>query len=209
MKISVFGATGRTGRMVVEQALSQGIEVVGLVRDVGKMTMDDPKLQIVQGDVLDETAVERTVDEADGVVVALGPKPGGEDNVMAVGTGYVISAMRKHGVRRLVVQSSYAMSGSEAGVKFLEGMEEETMKMLKPAIDDKMNQERMVRESGLEWTIVRPLTLTDGPRLGKYRVGEDMEIAKTDTISRADVADLMLKLVGGSEWVGKTVTVTG
>ncbi len=209
MKIAVFGATGKTGIQVVQQALDQGLEVKAFVRDPQKMTIKNDKLSLVQGDVVKPEAVEAGVEGVDAVVVTLGPKPDA-GNVMAEGTANIISSMKKHNVKRLIVQSSYPMSGSPEGMEFLrnQGMtDEQIASMLQPAIDDKVKQETETRESGLDYLIIRPLILTDGEKTGMYRVGEKLDVKPGDTISRADVADFMLKSLTSDEWSGKTVVL--
>lgn len=206
MKIIIFGASGKTGMEIVKQALAQGLEVCAFVRDLSKMTIKDPKLQVVKGDILDFDSVDRTVSEADAVLLALGSdKP-----ILAKGTENIISAMERHGVKRLIVESSYPMSGSPEGMQFLKGagMTEDQIAMVKPAIDDKIKQESEVAASGLDWIIVRPLILSDGEKTGNYRVDEKLDIKQTDTISRADVADFMLKSLTNDRWLGKTVELS-
>lgn len=210
MKIAVFGSTGKTGIQVVQQALEQGIEVKAFVRDPRKMKIGNEKLSLIQGDVVDAKTVDECVEGVDAVIVALGPKSDGTGNVMAEGTDNIIGAMKKHGIRRVIVESSFPMSGSPEGMAFLKklGMTEEQMAMAKPATDDKIRQEGKVRESGLQWVIVRPLMLTEGAKTSHYRVGEKLDVKPEDHISRSDVADFMLRSLNDDEWLYKTVTIT-
>ena len=101
------------------------------------------------------------------------------------------------------------MSGSREGVAFLKamGMGDEQIAMVQPVLDDKAKQEDAIRNSGLEYTIARPLMLNNEPKTGKYRVGENLVIKVGDAISRADVADFMLKDLTENKFVGKTVTL--
>lgn len=206
MKIAIFGATGKTGMRVVKQGLEQGLEVKAFVRDPGKMTITDPKLTVVTGDILDPQTVDGGVSGADAVVLALGSN----QPVLAQGTKNIIEAMKKHGVKRLIVESSYPMSGSSEGMEFLKGlgMTDEQIEVAKPAIDDKIGQEKEVRESGLDWIIVRPLVLTDGEKTDQYRVGEKLDVKPGNTISRADVADFILKQLISDDWLNKTVVIS-
>ena len=210
MKITIFGASGATGKNVVEQALAQGNEVTAFVRNPKKMEIKDDKLTVTQGDVTKAQEVENAVAAVDGVVVALGASPDMQaDIVMEEATRNIIDAMRKHGVKRIIIQSSYPMSGSPEGVAFLKemGMGDEQIAMVQPVLDDKAKQEDAIRDSGLEYTIVRPLMLNDEPKTGKYRVGENLVIKVGDAISRADVADFMLKDLTENKFIGKTVTL--
>ena len=210
MKITIFGASGATGKNVVEQALAQGNEVTAFVRNPKKMDIKNDKLTVTQGDVTKAQDVENAVAVADGVVVALGASPDMQaDIVMEEGTRNIMDAMKKHGVKRIIVQSSYPMSGSAEGVAFLKqmGMGDEQIAMVQPVLDDKAKQEDAIRDSGLAYTIVRPLMLNDEPKTGKYRVGENLVVKVGDAISRADVADFMLKDLTENKFIGKTVTL--
>lgn len=210
MKITIFGATGATGKNVVEQALAQGKEVNVFVRNPKKMNIKNDKLIVTQGDVTNAQAVEKAVVAVDGVIVTLGASPDMQaDIVMEEATRNIINAMKKHGVKRIIIQSSYPMSGSKEGVAFLKemGMGDEQIAMIQPILDDKAKQEDAVRDSRLEYTIVRPLILNDESKTGKYRVGENLEIKVGDAISRADVADFMLKDLTENKFIGKTVTL--
>ena len=211
MKITVFGATGATGKKVVEQALELGYEVNAFVRNPEKMDIINEKLTLITGDVTNSENVDQAVEGSDGVVVALGASPDMQaDVVMEKGTQNIMNAMKKHNVKRIIVQSSYAMSGSSEGIEFMKkmGMGEEQIAMMKPVLDDKSKQGDAVVSSGLEYTIVRPLMLNDEGKTGKYRVGENLDVKVGDAISRADVADFMLKSLVNDESLNKTVAVS-
>ncbi len=211
MKITVFGATGATGKKVVEQALELGYEVKAFVRNPEKMDITNEKLTLVKGDVTNLENVDQAVEGSDGVIVALGASPDMQaDIVMEKGTKNIMNAMKKHNVKRVIVQSSYAMSGSPEGIEFMKkmGMGEEQIAMVKPVLDDKTKQEEAIQTSGLEYTIVRPLMLNDESKTGKYRVGENLDVKVGDAISRADVADFMLKDLTENKFTGKTVTLS-
>ena len=210
MKIIVFGATGKTGIKVVEQGLEQGLEIKAFVRTPGKMIISHSALSISQGDVTNAVAVEDAIKGMDAVIVALGASPDMQsDLVMTEGTTNIINAMKKHAVKRLIVQTSYGMSGSPEGIAFLKqvGMGEEQIAMIKPLLNDKAKQETSVRESGLDFLIVQPMMLTDTEKTGKYRVAEKLEVKPGDVISRADVADFMLKSLTQNELLGKTIVM--
>lgn len=210
MKILIFGATGKTGMEVVKQALKQGDEVRAFVRNPQKMTMKDTGLSVSQGDVTDSAAVMQAVEGVGSIVVALGASADMQaDIVMAEGTTNIIAAMKQHGVKRVVIQSSYPMSGYEDGMAFLKqvGMGDEQISMMQPVLDDKKKQIELTRNSGLEFVVVKPMMLTDEAGTGKYRVAENLEVKPGDKIPRADVADFMLKALINSQFVGKVVTI--
>lgn len=211
MKIIVFGASGKTGIEVVKQALEKGHEVVAFVRNPHKITIVDSRLTIVKGDVTDRNAVMEAVKGVDGVIVALGASADMQsDVVLATGTTNIITAMKQYSVKRIIIQSSYPMSGYEDGIAFLKQVEmgEEQIGMMKPVLDDKRKQIEVVLQSGLEYVVVKPMMLTDEVKTEKYRVAENLEVKPGDKISRADVADFMLKALTNTEFDRKIVTIT-
>lgn len=208
MKLAIFGATGKTGMELVKQALDGGHQVTAFVRNPAKMTITNPNLTLVQGDALDATAVEKAIVGTDAVLVALGRTADTKDAVMTKGTQHIVDAMKKSGVKRLVVESSYPMSGAPESMAFLKQMmSDEQLAPMQPMIDDKKGQEDVTRTSSVNWTLIRPLMLTDGPKTEKYRLGEMLAVKPGDSIARADVADYMLKTVTDKTAFGKTITI--
>lgn len=202
MKVAVFGSTGSVGRLIVEKALEQGHTVTAFARDPARLGIEHPQLRIVQGDALDPAAAETAVRGQDAVLCALGA--GAKGGIRAEGTRNIVRAMEKTGVRRLVCQSSLGVGDSRQNLTFfwkhiMFGL------LLRAAYADHVSQEEHVMRSRLDWTIVRPGAFTDGPRTGRYRHGfapHDKAIAHK--VSRADVADFMLKQLTDSTYVHKT-----
>ena len=191
MNIVVFGATGTTGREVVAQALEQGHTVTAFVRNPAKVEQAGPNLKIMQGDVLNPDDVAKAVQGQDAVLSSLGAGLNG--TVRSQGTQNIIAAMQQANVRRLISQSTLGAGDSRSNLnaywKYLMfGL------LLRRAYADHNRQEAFIRQSDLDWTIVRPGALTDDDRTGTYRHG----FAPTDRtitleISTADVAEFMLK----------------
>ena len=202
MNLLAFGATGSVGRQVVAQALEQGHSVTAFVRDPAKLDIADPQLQVFQGNVLDPRAVEAAMQGHDAVLRALGA--GRKGVVRSEGTRNIISAMEKFGVTRLICQSTLGVGDSEGNLNFfwkhiMFGM------LLREAFEDHVIQEDLVTKSGLDWTIVRPGAFTDGDRTGTYLhgfPGSDKSTALK--ISRADVADFMLRQLSDSTYSRRT-----
>ncbi|HEY8478080.1 MAG TPA: SDR family oxidoreductase [Chloroflexota bacterium] len=194
MKIAVFGATGRTGRPLVEQALSEGFDLRALVRDVSRLPVKHERLQVVVGDVMDPQAVEETVAGADAVVSVLGPAPGAPRDLLSVAAANIVAAMKKHGVRRLVALTGAGVADPEDPPSLGRTIMVALLKLLAGhVLRDAEGYARTIRESGLDWTVVRAPRLTDGPRTGRYRTGR-LRLGPGQTVARADVADCMLKL---------------
>lgn len=197
MKLIVFGASRGVGRQVVEQALGAGHRVTGFVRDPSSLS-SQPNLTTVQGDALNAEAVAKAVQGQDAVIVALGAG-NTEAQVRSQGTANVVVAMRRLGVKRFVAVSSFAVGDSHKGP--LAAM---AWLLLRKALEEHERQEKIVKESGLDWTIVQPTRLVDESRTGKYRVGK----YGRGRISRADVADFILKALADSSLIAKSVVVS-
>lgn len=205
MKLIVFGATGSVGRLVVDQALSQGHDVTAFTRDPVKVERRHERLTVAGGDVTDVGTASDVVAGHDAVIVALGA--GRKGGVRAPGTKAVIEAMQAAGVRRLIVQSTIGAGDSRTNLNFfwkriMFGM------LLRPAYADHQEQERIVRGSDVDWTIVRPGAFTDGPRTGAYRRGLGPEEKSQLKISRADVADFVLEQVGDDTYLRRTPAIS-
>jgi putative NADH-flavin reductase len=208
MKVTVFGATGGTGRELVRQGLEQGHDVVAHVRDQSRIAdVEHENLRVVCGDVLDEMSVEDGVAGQDAVMCAIGTGPG-RTTLREHGTRNIISAMEQAGVRRLVCQSSLGVGDSRGNIPFFTKYVVIGI-FLRHAFADHERQEAVVRESALDWIIVRPPHLKDGPRTGVYRHGfvtTDRSIA--GYISRADVADFMVKQLSDDTYLRQSPGVS-
>ncbi|MEM8642277.1 MAG: SDR family oxidoreductase [Cyanobacteria bacterium P01_G01_bin.54] len=193
MKLVIFGSTGSTGREVVRQALADGHQVTAFVRTPAKLTLQHPNLSLVQGDVLDPHAVEPAVQGQDAVVCILGAGKQLSGTVRSAGTKQIIDAMEKTGVHRLICQSTIGVGESWGSLNFYWKYIMFSF-ILRKVFADHERQEQYVRQSSLDWTIVRPGAFVDGDRTGQYRHG----FPGTDTtsqlkISCADIADFILK----------------
>ncbi len=193
MKIAVFGATGRTGTPFIEQALAAGHEIKALVRSPAKMTRQNPGLQLIQGDAMDAGKVEETIAGTDAVVSMLGHTRNTPPNMQETAMRHIITAMKKQGVRRLVSLTGAGVGDPKDQPKLVNHIIRFLLKTLSPAVlKDGENQAALIRQSELDWVIVRGPMLTEGPYTGKYRVGY-VGVNTGARISRADVADFMLR----------------
>ncbi len=189
MRIAIFGASGATGRHVVDQALEAGHEVKVLVRNPAAFSVRHPRLEVVVGDVRRAGRVDDVVRGQDAVISALGTnRRRGPVSVTSDGARVILKAMEKHGVRRLVVMSAHGAAESrDRSLYVLAVWATQGHKMR-----DKERMEELIRASSVDWTIVRPPALTKGPRTGAYRTGTDLPVRITSNISRADMAEFML-----------------
>jgi putative NADH-flavin reductase len=205
MRVLIIGASGGTGRQLVAQALEAGHQVTALVRNPAKLNIHHERLAVVKGDVLDYPSVAAAVKGQHAVLSALGHKrwiiP---SSILSTGTKNVIRAMEAHGVRRFICETSLGVSDSfgRLGIYY-------TLFTI-PVIlffyfRDKAWQERYIKESSLDWIIVRPGVLTNGGKRGVYRHG--LRVGHwlwTVRISRADVADFMLNQLTDDQYLHST-----
>ena len=205
MKLVIFGATGKTGLEAVKQSLEKGHQVTAFVRDPTRMPVEHDGLTFVAGDIFDPESVAQTVQGQDAVICALGSSELKKTTVRSEGTANIIKAMKAHGVQRLLVVSAMGTGESWNSLSAVNKFFYATL--LKSSREDHEAQETAVKESDLDWTIIRPSGLTDEPRTGVYEVGENI-LATTSKIARADVADLILKELEGNAFVRKAVTIT-
>jgi len=208
MKVLVFGATGGTGRALVEQALEQGHNVTAFARNPRKVKFAHERLTVAEGNVLDFGAVERAVRGHDAVLSALGHKRWLiRTTILSRGTRNIITAMEKHGVKRFVCETSLGVGDSVGRLGLLYTL------FIIPFITffyfrDKARQERLIKGSSLEWVIVRPAQLTNGKKRGVYRHGAKIgSYLFTQRISRADVADFMLRQLNDDSCLRQAVGI--
>lgn len=209
MKLSIFGSTGRTGLQLVSQALEQGHEVTALARSPEKLDQKHEKLEVVEGDVMDLVSVERAIQGQDAVLCSLGmPNIMDKSRLRANGTKNIVRIMEKRGVKRFICQSSLGAGDSRKLLPFRYKYLIAPLFMRHLYSDHNM-QENSIRKSQLDWIIVRPGVLTDGKLTGSYKHGfaaDDKTV--THEISRADVADFMLRQLAEDTYLHKTPCIS-
>jgi putative NADH-flavin reductase len=158
-KILVFGATGPTGQQIVRQALARGLEVTAFVRDPTRLGVENPRLHIAQGDILDPATVDAALNtRPDAVVSALGITHKQPETWLSTGTQHIVDAMRRNDVDRMVCVSSLGAGDSRGQGSLLAKAVQRLL--LRHVLDDKTRQETILRDSGLDWTVYRPPQLT-------------------------------------------------
>ena len=208
MRVTVFGASGATGRQLVEQALAQGYDVTPFVRQASKLGIASKRLTIVEGDVSDYAAVAKAVHGQDGVLCALGAAtPLRRDPVLIEGIRHLVRAMEQGGVRRLVYLSFLGVGEGRRQLTAF-GRYVVAPLMLRNVVADHEVKERIIRGSTLDWIVVRPPRLTNGARRGIYRSGIDIcATSMIPRISRADLAEFMLGQLSETTYVRQAPAV--
>ena len=203
VRVLVIGATGGTGRQLVHQALEQGHQVTAFVRDPARLNIEHANFRIVKGDVLDYASVESAMRGQSVVLCALGHKRFFYPNkIQSNGMRNILRAMKACDVPRLICETALGI-GNSVGRLGLPHTFFILPLILPFYMWDKLRQEQLIAASDRDWIIVRPGMLTSGDPRGSYRhgprVGSYLWPVK---ISRADVADFMLKQLNDDTYVG-------
>jgi putative NADH-flavin reductase len=207
MKLTVFGATGGTGKEVVRQALDAGHQVAAVVRDPARLAISHSALEVVTADVTDPDSLRPALAGREAVISALGPHSRKDVGIASTALGSILRAMDASEVRRLAVLSAVPVGPVPEGeTLFYRSVALPLLRrLLRDAYADLAVMEEEVRRSAVEWTIVRPPRLTDKPLTGNYRRAVGGNVPRGYTISRADVAHAMLALLDDPATVKQAV----
>lgn len=207
-RLLVLGATGLTGRHLVEGALEQGHAVTTVVRDPERLAAAHPQLRAVTGSSTDPAVVDEATAGQDAVLCALGtrsPRSLVRCDLMRASIDALVPAMERHGVDRVVLLSALGVGESASHAPVALRLAFRTL--LTQVGRDKAAAEERLRASDVDWTVVYPPALTDGPPSGDYRAGEELRLRGLPKISRADVARFMLSEIDGGAFSRKIAIV--
>lgn len=219
MKLTIFAATGGIGRQVLEQAVAAGDDVTAVVRNPKKLS---EQVRIVTADLAaaDPAVLEAAVEGADAVLSGLGPRSNSEAGVASQGTRAIVQAMQATHVRRIVVVSAAPIGtvpspGRPKPPKddpgdgfFMRNLFSHIAKaMYRKHYDDLALMEEILRDSGLDWTVVRPPKLTDKPLTGTYRMAYGQNLRGGWSVPRADVAHLMIRVIEQPETIKQVIGI--
>ncbi|MCK1467355.1 SDR family oxidoreductase [Bradyrhizobium sp. 193] len=207
-KILVLGATGATGRLIVNQAVARGYDVTVLVRSAEK-ARDITGAKLIVGDARDETALRAALKGREAVVSALGTpvSPFREVTLLSTATRALVSAMKAEQVSRLVCITGMGAGDSAGHGGFIADNVIFPL-LLKKVYADKDRQEAIVRDSGLDWVLVRPSILNNKPGRGSVRALTDFSGFHGGTIAREDVATFVLDQVRADTWLHRSPLIT-
>jgi putative NADH-flavin reductase len=208
MKIAIFGASGGTGTRLLDQACAAGHEVTAVLRDPVHLTGNDPHLTVVTANVMDPDAIGPVVAGRDAVVTTIGSREGRKPTtVQTDSTASIVTAMRHQGTRRLVVVSNSGMFTEGDGPMSRLVVKPILRRLLRHAWADMRRMEYIVRDSELDWTIMRPPMLIGGRRTGSYRTAADRNVRGGIRVSRADLADGILRCLADPGSIHTAVSI--
>jgi len=202
-KIALFGGTGQTGKEFLQQALAKDYRIKALVRTPAKVSETSSNLEVIVGDVLNPEDVQRTVADTDLVVSLFGHVKGSPEWLQTTGTENILAAMRQHQVPRIISLSGGGLPYERDQPKLPDKAIRFVMKIAVPKIlNDAIRHAEVLKNSDVDWTIVRGPRLTNEPKRGDYRIGWVGVNAGTK-LGRADLADFILRLVEHKEYDGQ------
>ncbi|MFI5909535.1 NAD(P)-dependent oxidoreductase [Dactylosporangium sp. NPDC051541] len=213
MKLTVFGATGGIGTLLIKEGIARGHEMTAVARRPVDLGCD-----VVVADFGDAEALAAAVAGRDAVLSALGirpaemkarraKEPGARSTVQADGARAQVAAMRATGVRRIVsvdASGRVADGGDSALMRYV--AKPIVRRILGEGFADLAVAEQVLRDGGVDWTLIAPPRLTDGPRR-PYRTVLDVNVRGGRTLSRADVADAMFRALDEPSWIHRRVSV--
>lgn len=204
MKVVLFGATGRTGRLLLEGAVQRGWTVTAAVREPGKLEPVPPGVEVVRIEARDGESIARAIAGQEVVLSALGGEGLSRSDVLATAMRYIVAGMNAHGVQRIVWIASAGIDGEIPGpfgwlVQFI----------LRHVLADHRGAVEQLRASSLAWTVLRPMGLTDGPLTRNVRLALEGIPPGGRNVSRADVAHVVLEATAHASHVREAPAVSG
>jgi len=202
MRILIVGASKGIGLATTRQALAAGYDVRALARSATAINLSNPRLDKVQGDALSTLDVQAALDGVDAVIVTLGVGLGElikPVRLFSDATRVLVAAMKTQSVNRLICVTGFGAGDSQASIGFLQRVPFQIV--FGRAYDDKSRQEKLIKESSLDWTIARPGVLFNGAQTGRYKVLREPSEWRNGIISRSNVADFLVKQIEDRKYI--------
>ncbi len=208
MKLAIFGATGRTGKILVAQALETGYEVVAFARKPSNLGIEHARLSVVQGDVQDAESVASAISGADAVLSVLGPTSNEPTYEVSKGLANILATMEQHDVRRLVQSVGAGVGDPNDKPGLFDKFIKVVLKLASRHVyEDMVRVNDLIRASDRDWTLVRVPMLTDEPPAGDLKVGY-LGKSVGSRVSRADMASFVLQQVEDDTYVGQAPVIS-
>lgn len=208
MKIAVFGSTGPCGQFIVKYALEKGYEVVAYARNPTKLKIDNINLKIIKSELNDINAIEKAIKDVDAVVSILGPKGNVKNTELSDGYGNIIAAMKKYNVKRIIAMGTASVTDPEDKSVFKFRLLVSIVKSVIPgAYKEIVRIGKLIRNSSLDWTLVRISLLTNGKATGKIKAGYYGMAPLGLTISRANLAFFFVNQVEDKTYIQKAPAI--
>jgi len=202
MKATVFGATGRTGREIVHQALERDIDVIAFVRNPQKLDIENPRLQVIQGELSNQKSLVTAIEGSNCVLSALGPAGRPSDSELSDGIANILSSMKECGVKRFIALSTTSAQDPLDQDSFRFKMRRDMIRRGRPtSYEQIVKYSQMIRDSSSDWTLVRIASLlTDKPATKQVHAGYLGDDSLGLKLSRVDLAWFMLEQIDITEY---------
>lgn len=209
MKLTIFGATGLSGKLLTKQALGQGYDVTAYARNPAKLDFSHPNLKIVHGDLHNLAAIKQAVEGADAIISLLGPPGRIKGYPVSEGMANIVKAMQEKNISRLIATATPSAADANDAFDFKFSLAVMMIKLLMgDAYSDIVKTAGVIRASGLNWTIVRLPFLNNKPKQGKVNAGYTGKGEIHLSLSRADLVDFLLAQVSGKEFLQKAPAIS-
>lgn len=208
MRVAIFGSTGQVGRHLVNRALNREWSVVAFARSPSKLGELRSQVDVVEGNVQNAEAVDRAVEGTDAVVSAVGHTDTSARDVLSVTANHLVDSMQRHDVDRLVTLVGAGVEADDDPSSFGRTVMLSVMKWVAgEMLADAHRHADLIRETDLDWVVVRPPRLVNAAYSGEWQAGY-LTLGPTSSMSRADLAEFLLRQVESDEWVGRSPMVS-
>jgi putative NADH-flavin reductase len=207
MNIVIFGANGGVGRRLVELALGENHTVTAAIRNPASLDIAHERLRVVTCDVRSATSVGKAIEGQDAVLCALGDKSRGPTTLYSAGASVIADQMKAQGIRRIVFLSNFGILDERPQGWIQALMLRLARRVIPHTLADHRRALDEISKRALDWVIVRPMALNNGPWTGVYRVAIDDLPARGTRIARADVADFMLRQASAPDYLQKLPSI--
>lgn len=209
--VLIVGASKGIGLETTRQAIAGGHQVRALARSVAGLGLSDPGPEKIQGDALNSRDIEAALDGMDVVIQTLGVSSLRElfrpVSLFSDATRILVGAMEGKGVKRLICVTGFGAGDSRASISCLQRLPFQAV--FGRAYADKSAQERLIKDSTLDWTIARPGVLTNGRRTGRYKILDEASMWRNGIISRSNVADFLVRQIEDQNYIRKALVLVG
>jgi putative NADH-flavin reductase len=208
--IAVFGGSGATGLEFIRQALRTGFRVRALIRPQSDLGSLEHSVEITRGSLEVSHDVDRALQDSCAACCLFGPRPPYTDIFCAAATEVILEGMKSEGVRRILCQTGAMIGDYPANRTVPFRLVTRAVRRRNQAtMLDRDEQERTAKDSGLDWTLIKPPRLTNGHRSGRFTAHADLRVGLLSKVSRADVAAFILDEILNPHHIGRAVFVRG
>lgn len=205
MNICLLGATGRVGSVILENAISNHLSVQAVVRDSKKLTHEAPSLTVIEGNVLDEAVIAYSIERSDAVISALNT-----DGSITLSSSlpFIIKHMRNNGIKRIITIGTAGILQARSAPHLYRFQSSESKRKSTKDAEEHLKAFLLLKDSGLDWTVVCPTYLPVGERIGTYRFEKDFLPENPSSISIYDTGDFAFQQLFSDEFIGSRVGLT-